>query len=217
MRMTDMEQAAEAIIALINSSPQTPTKEEIAAVLLRGPVPPPSPGSNPPLTIDGAAQAIIDAQELRNLAERANYQERNEPAAKPPIMHFEDYQEAADHCQRTMQDAILGLEPRDRDEALTLLLVVADAFASFASNHSDANENDKTEAERGVLERAIRALMRWFANSGATSRLLGTYAVASWLMPLPEQLRIVREYAEKSCSDAVLAFAVPSEGGSRHE
>ena len=92
----------------------------------------------------------------------------------------------------------MSLEPQSIDDVLSLLLVMQNAFDSFASNHSDHEENVQTKQEWEVIELAMHAMTRWLVHKGgACSPVLERYIVPAQLVPLPEQMATVLDRARE--------------------
>lgn len=197
--MAEHTQAAAAIMRLINERPGSPSVSEIEETLAKAL---PAPDALV-LTTKGAAQALAETWDLITVLQEAAANQTRYLSTLPPQdrterVHFDHYEEAANHRHGIMEQAILNLEPQSIDDVLSLLLITDDAFDSFASNHSDHQSNPGTEREWEVIERAMHAMIRWLVhNGGARSPLLEKYSVPDRLAPLPEQMATVLERARE--------------------
>ena len=183
-----VSEAAAAIVRLINEKPNSPTVEEIAALIGR-----PAAQGGLVLTISGVAREIADLYELRDVLEAGEFRQNKLLAdnTDEPCVAFEEHKTAADIRKDTLEMVLLQLEPESVDEVLALVLLTASTFEGWAGDVSTEHEMSvRAEREWQILTHAFEAMTRWLVHrGGAKSPLLRAgYFRDGWLAPPAEQI-----------------------------
>jgi hypothetical protein len=208
------QEAAAAIVRRINEKPTSPTVEEIAALIGK-----PAGQGGLHLSISATAEEIADLWKLRDTLEQGEWQQNKQAEATVqarscvdrPHIHFRTHRQLVDARRDSLEAILLGLEPENLEEALSLLLIFADSLDDFVNAYVDdaGDGDDPAGRDLDSLNEALHAIARQLIQRGARSPLVGTYFPVGCDVPRADDLAAAVALARQLTEEALQEEAAP--------